>query len=88
MPTGTGKPRPGRRSNHGQKILISIYVDPELGSDLVFCVELRGFEPRTSCMPWNAGSFTTVHGRPPETALSCEFVHDRPPPFTTVHCGR
>jgi hypothetical protein len=30
-------------------------------------VELRGFEPRTSCMPCNAAQFTTDRCRSPQT---------------------
>jgi hypothetical protein len=45
-------------------------------------VELWGFEPQTSCMPWNGDPFTTVRDRSPATHLSWAFVQDRPFPFT------
>jgi len=43
--------RPPRRSNDGQAILKAIQLGLETCSDLVFRVELWGFEPQTSCMP-------------------------------------
>jgi hypothetical protein len=88
MPADTGKPCPGRRSNHGQRILITIWANSELGSDLDFCVELWGFEPQTSCMPWNTGPFTGVRDGSPATRLIWAFVPERPLPFTGVHRGR
>jgi hypothetical protein len=51
-------------------------------------VELRGFEPRTSCMPCNADPFTTDRCRSPQTPLTSRNVRRSPPGFTTVHCGR
>jgi hypothetical protein len=47
----TGNSRPPRRSDDGQKILEAYCASLSMDSDLVFFVELRGFEPRTSCMP-------------------------------------
>ena len=44
-------PRPPRRSNDGQAILRAILLELGTCSDLVFRVELWGFEPQTSCMP-------------------------------------
>ena len=55
---------------------------------LNWSVELRGFEPRTSCMPWNAGPFTTVRDSSLATRLSRSFVQIGPLPFTRVHRGR
>ena len=46
-----GKQRPERRSTDGQTILKAASEGWKLGSDLRKLVELRGFEPRTSCMP-------------------------------------
>jgi hypothetical protein len=51
-------------------------------------VELRGFEPRTSCMPWKAGPFTGVRDSSPGTRLSRSFVQIGSLPFTRVHRGR
>jgi hypothetical protein len=34
----------------------------KLGSDLGKLVELWGFEPQTSCMPWEMLTFNTVKG--------------------------
>jgi hypothetical protein len=47
-------PRPERRSDDGQTILKAALEGYRLGSDLGNLVELRGFEPRTSCMPFLA----------------------------------
>jgi hypothetical protein len=60
----------------------------KLGSELGKRVELWGFEPQTSCMPWNAGPFTTARDRSPATGLSWPFVQKRSAAFTRVHCGR
>ena len=43
--------RPKRRSDDGQTILKAALMGWRLGSHLGKLVELRGFEPRTSCMP-------------------------------------
>jgi len=43
--------RPGRRSDDGQTILKAALKGRKLGFHLGKLVELRGFEPRTSCMP-------------------------------------
>jgi hypothetical protein len=56
----TGQRRPERRSNDGQPILEASWTGLELGSDLVFRVELWGFEPQTSCMPWGMLTFIVV----------------------------
>jgi hypothetical protein len=53
----------------------------KLGSELGKRVELWGFEPQTSCMPWNAGPFTTARDRSPATGLSWPFVQNRSPAF-------
>jgi hypothetical protein len=34
-------------------------MDPQPHSELVFLVELWGFEPQTSCMPWEMLTFNT-----------------------------
>jgi hypothetical protein len=49
--------RPKRRSDDGQTILKAALEGYRLGSDLGNLVELRGFEPRTSCMPWEMRKF-------------------------------
>jgi hypothetical protein len=59
---------------------------PELGKQEI--VELRRLELRTSCMPCNAGPFTTDRCRSPQTPLTSRNVRRSPPEFTTVHCGR
>ena len=46
--------------NDGQPILKAIQMASYLHSDLEFLVELRGFEPRTSCMPWGMLTFNTT----------------------------
>jgi hypothetical protein len=60
------------------------------GSRRVFekCVELRGFEPRTSCMPWNADQFTRDRDSSLATRLTWPFVQTGSLPFTRVHRGR
>jgi hypothetical protein len=55
-----GQRRPERRSDDGQPILKPIRMAPDLHSDLEFLVELRGFEPRTSCMPWEMLTFNAI----------------------------
>ena len=65
---------------------LTIEICPDLGKHLD--VELRGLEPLASCMPWNAEPSKTVHDGSLWTALTCGFVHDRPPGFTSVHRGR
>ena len=46
-------------SNDGQPILKPVQMAPDLHSELVFLVELWGFEPQTSCMPWEMLTFNT-----------------------------
>jgi hypothetical protein len=70
-----------------------LYRDPKpwdrtFGFMALTWVELWGFEPQTSCMPWNAGPFTTARDRSPATGLSWPFVQKRSAAFTRVHCGR
>jgi hypothetical protein len=55
--------RSERRSNGGQAILEPILMAPDLRSDLVFLVELWGFEPQTSCMPSSGNPSTRVYRR-------------------------
>jgi len=50
--------RPGRRSDDGQTILKAALKGRKLGFHLGKLVELRGFEPRTSCMPWGILTFS------------------------------
>ena len=50
-------PRPERRSDDGQTILKAALEGRKLGPHLGKLVELRGFEPRTSCMPWEMRKF-------------------------------
>jgi hypothetical protein len=45
----------------------------EVRPDLVFCVELWGFEPQTSCMPWGMLTFTIATC---QARTSC--AHDGP----------
>jgi hypothetical protein len=52
--------RPERRSDDGQTILKAALEGWKLGSHLGKLVELRGFEPRTSCMPFLAEPFGDV----------------------------
>jgi hypothetical protein len=44
--------RSSQRSIDGQAILKALGLRLETEPDLAFRVELRGFEPRTSCMPY------------------------------------
>jgi hypothetical protein len=74
--------------NDGQAILKPIQMASDLHSDLEFLVELRGFEPRTSCMPWNADPFTGGRHSSLATRLSRPFVQIASLPFTRVHRGR
>ena len=53
--------RPERRSNDGQSILKPIQMASDLHSELEFLVELWGFEPQTSCMPYSGNTSTEVH---------------------------
>jgi hypothetical protein len=48
---------PTRRSDDGQTILKAASERWRLGPDLGKLVELRGFEPLTSCMPWEMRKF-------------------------------
>ena len=52
--------RPERRSDDGQTILKAASAGWKLGSHLGKLVELRGFEPRTSCMPWGTLTFSNA----------------------------
>jgi len=52
--------RPPQRSNDGQTIFGSIRANLQTGLDLDLRVELRGFEPRTSCMPWGMLTFNAL----------------------------
>ena len=77
--------RSERRSNGGQAILEPILMAPDLRSDLVFLVELWGFEPQTSCMPSSGNPSTRVSlcRSPPSR------VHSGPPasrPVAVLSC--
>jgi hypothetical protein len=50
-------------------ILNSCPAGFEIGSDLDFCVELRGVEPRTSCMPSAGSTSTDVYSRRSPSSL-------------------
>jgi hypothetical protein len=84
--------RPKRRSDDGQTILKAALEGWKLRSDLGKLVELRGFEPLTSCMP-SAGSTSTSVCRRRSPSQS---VHTSPvssPPVAvlsrcTDQCGR
>ena len=55
--------RPERRSDDGQTILKAALAGWKLRSHLGKLVELRGFEPRTSCMPSAGSTSARVHPR-------------------------
>jgi hypothetical protein len=71
--------RPERRSDDGQTILKAALEGWKLGSHLGKLVELRGFEPRTSCMPSAGSTSTAVHlCRSPSQAVRISPPGSRP----------
>ena len=73
-----GQRRPERRSNDGQPILKPIQMAPGLHSDLGFLVELWGFEPQSSCMPWELRKFNCR--QMPARDAPCHSIRNRPRP--------
>src|SRR5215813_3992813 len=80
--------RPKWRSDYGQTILKAALNGWDLRLDLRKLVELWGFEPQTSCMPWKAGPFTGVRESSLAARLSWSFVRIASVPFTRIQCGR
>jgi hypothetical protein len=80
-----GQRRPEQRSNDGQAILELSQMGQKSRPDLVFLVELWGFEPQTSCMPSSGNPSTLVHTcRSPSS-----HVHSSPPasaPVAVLSC--
>jgi hypothetical protein len=77
--------RPKRRSDDGQTILKAALEGLKSGSHLGKLVELRGFEPLTSCMPSVGSTSSRVHlCRSPSWSVS----HSAPPskPVAVLSC--
>ncbi len=77
--------RPERRSDDGQTILKAASAGWKLGSDLGKLVELRGFEPRTSCMP-SAGSASTAVRLCRSPSQSVRISPVRSAPVAVLRC--